>query len=245
MNDEDTPRIEITVAAPVDEVWDALRNKDKIRHWHGWDYEGLEAEIDLIFFAHVTEDAQARTLDVQGGDLFRLDPDGEGTKVTLTRAARGVNPDWDAYYDEITEGWITFLHQLTFAVERKPGAARRTLYFSGHNPDSRPPAGDLGLVSVADQQAGTTLEASLLGESVRGEVWFRSDHQFGVTVDAWGGGLLVVSSVDPTEAKPKGSAMAVLSTYGLGDETLDELNRRWSPWWSSRYPAEEPVPTPD
>jgi uncharacterized protein YndB with AHSA1/START domain len=238
MTDDETPRIEITVAAPVDEVWDALRTKDTIRHWHGWDYEGLDAEIDLIFFQHVTEDAEARTLDVQGGDLFRLEPDGEGTKVTLTRAPRGVNPDWDAYYDEITEGWITFLHQLKFALERQPGAVRRTLFFSGHNPDSRSVVDELNLPEHA---AGTPFEATLLGQQARGEVWFRSDHQCGVTVDAWGGGLLVVSSVDPTEARPKGAAMAVLSTYGLGDAELDELNQRWAPWWSGRYPAEEPV----
>jgi uncharacterized protein YndB with AHSA1/START domain len=35
MSDDTRPRIEVTIAAPVDVVWDALRDKDKIRHWLG------------------------------------------------------------------------------------------------------------------------------------------------------------------------------------------------------------------
>ena len=62
---EETPRIVVTVAAPAEAVWDALRNKDKIRHWHGWEYEGtqggLEEEIDLIYFTKV-DDSQVGTL---------------------------------------------------------------------------------------------------------------------------------------------------------------------------------------
>lgn len=122
----DTPRIEVTVAAPVDVVWNALRDREKIRHWHGWDYEGLEQEIDLIFYTEHTEDARARTLELHGGDRFELQPDGDGTRITLTRSAPGGDPEWDAYYDDITQGWITFLHQLKFLLERRPDAPRRT-----------------------------------------------------------------------------------------------------------------------
>ena len=92
MSDGTRPRIELTIAAPADVVWDALRDKDKIRHWLGWDYNGLDGEIDLIFFTETAEDASARTLRLHGGDEFRLDPHREGTRVTLTRAPRGDNP---------------------------------------------------------------------------------------------------------------------------------------------------------
>src|SRR5215510_1969159 len=122
MSDDTRPRIEVTIAAPVEVVSDALRDKDKIRHWFGWDYDGLDGEIDLIFFTETVEDASARTLRLHGGDEFRLD---------------------------------------------------------------------------------------LLGEDVTGEMWYRSDHQLGITVDAWGNGLLIVSSVDPAPNKPKGAAMAI------------------------------------
>lgn len=233
---DSTPRIEVTVAAPVDTVWHALRDKETIRHWHGWDYDGLDGEIDLVYFTEIKEDAAARTLDVQGGDLIRLEADGDATRVTLTRVPRGTNPDWDAYYTEITEGWITFLHQLKFAVERQPGAARRTLFFAGSNESGRSVVDELGL------PAGPTVETNLLGEHVKGEVWFRSEHQYGVTVDAWGDGLLVVSSVGPTGDRPDGAAMAVLSTYGLDDARLAQLKERWTPWWTQRFPSEEEFP---
>jgi uncharacterized protein YndB with AHSA1/START domain len=219
----DTPRIEVTVAAPVDVVWAALRDKNTIRHWHGWEYEGLDDEIDLIYFDHMTEDAEARTLTVQEGDHIRLEPDGDRTRVTLTRAPKGVNPDWDAYYDDITEGWITFLQQLRFAVERRPGVPRRTVFLSGHNKSGRSLAEDLGL------------PAHLTLEDAKTELWYRADHQLGVTVDAWGGGLLVVASTGPTDAKPDGTAMAVLSTYGLSDVELADLTSRWQAWWTERY----------
>jgi hypothetical protein len=215
------PRIEVTIAAPVDVVWEALRDKDKIRHWHGWDTEGLDDEIDLIFFTDTVEDGT--TLRLHGGDEIRLEPDGEGTRLTLTRAPRGDNPDWDAYYGEITEGWITFLHQLKFAVERQPGV-RRTLFYAGSNENAVNVEAALG-------------DGHLLGEEVKTEEWFRSEHQLGLTVDAWGGGLLIVSSVDPTPSKPQGAAMAILSTYGLDDAQLAALDARWRPWWAQHFPS--------
>jgi uncharacterized protein YndB with AHSA1/START domain len=217
---DDTPRIEVTIAAPVDTVWAALRDKNTIRHWHGWEYDNLDAEIELIYFTHMTEDAATRTLGVQDGDTIRLEPDGDATRVTLTRAPKGVSAEWDAYYDDITEGWITFMHQLRFAVERQPGVPRRTVFLSGHNKNGHVLADGLG---------------SVLGADVRTEVWFRSAHQLGLTVDAWGDGLLVVSSVAPSDEKPDGAAMAVLSTYGLTDDQLTDLTARWREWWTERY----------
>jgi uncharacterized protein YndB with AHSA1/START domain len=226
MSNDEPPRIEVTIAAPVDTVWHALRDKETIRHWHGWEFEGLDDEIDLIYFNHFTEDPEARTLSVQEGDLIRLEPspDGTGTRVTLTRAPRGVNPDWDAYYGDITEGWITFLHQLRFAVERQPGTPRRTVFLNSHNKSGRDLEKDLGLET-----------GKLVGEDVRTEVWYRAEHQLGVTVDAWGDGLLVIASCAPTEAKPDGVAMAILSTYGLTDDQLADLTTRWRDWWAERY----------
>ncbi|KPI13274.1 hypothetical protein OK006_3662 [Actinobacteria bacterium OK006] len=234
MSDNARPRIEVTIAAPVDVVWDALRSKDKIRHWMGWDYEGLPGEIDLIFFTGTVENASARTLTLHGGDEFRLEPHGEGTRVTLTRVPRGDNPDRDAYYDDVTEGWVTFLQQLKFAVERHPGAVRRTLSFVGGNDNA---VHLIDALDLADIAAGTPFQRNLLGEDVAGDMWFRSDHQLGITVDAWGNGLLIVSSADPSPSKPNGVAMAILSTYDLDDAQLAELDSRWRPWWTERFPG--------
>ncbi|GAA0957787.1 hypothetical protein GCM10009554_68980 [Kribbella koreensis] len=234
---KETPEIVVVVAAPVDAVWDALRDKEKIRHWHGWEDPQLDAEIDLIYFSDGTVE-DGHTLTSPNGDRFVVEPWEGGSRVTLTRAAYGANPDWDAYYDDITEGWITFLHQLRFALERHPGTGRRTLFYSGIGVRSAGPAELLGL----DGAVGSEYRADVVGEAVSGSVWFRSEHQVGLTVDQWGDGLLVLSYIAPGEEKPSGAAMAVLTLYDLGDNEREQLGERWQAWWSTRYPA---PPQPD
>lgn len=227
----ETPRIEVTVAAPADEVWSALRDRDRIRHWHGWDADGLDEEIEVIYFKGFTADAATYTLDSEG-DTIRLYPGGDRTRVVLTRGARGTNPEWDEYYDDITEGWTTFLHQLRFAVERHPGDVRRTVFLSG--PAAPSPIERLGLGGLAEHES---YAADLAGEQVSGQVWYRSEHQVGVTVDAWGNGLLILGVTGPSQVHPEGAAMAVLSTYGLGDAAYEVLERRWTRWWRGDDPA--------
>lgn len=234
MSDE-TPQIVVTVAAPVEVVWDALRDKEKIRHWHGWEDDRLDAEIELIYFDGSTADGEAHTLTTQGGDRFVVEPQDGGSKVTLTRAAYGDNPEWDAYYDDITEGWITFLHQLRFALERHPGEERRTLFYSGAGDRSTGPAEQLGLGAAV----GSAYEASVIDAAMSGQVWFRSEHQVGLTVDQWGDGLLVLSYIGVSEQKPDGAAMAVLTLYGFGDDERSATDQRWQEWWSARYPSPE------
>jgi hypothetical protein len=227
-------KIEVTVAAPVDTVWNALRDKEKIRHWHGWEYEGgLDQEIEQIYFTRAVEDGT--TLRLGNGDVFAIEAVEGGSRITLTRAPRGADPDWDAYYDDVTEGWITFLHQLRFAVERHPDDSRHTLFFAGIG--ALYPIVEL---TIPAQPAGTPYELDLIGQRVKGEVWYTSDHQTGVTVDAWGNGLLVLSHLPPSEQKPAGASMAILSLYGDTDRA--ELETRWRTWWSARYPEELNLP---
>ena len=45
-------RVEVTVDAPRDEVWRALTEPEQIRHWFGWEYDGLDDEIEFIFVEH-------------------------------------------------------------------------------------------------------------------------------------------------------------------------------------------------
>jgi uncharacterized protein YndB with AHSA1/START domain len=234
MTEEQRPRIEVTVAAPVEVVWEALRDREKLRHWHGWEYEGteggLDQEIDQIYFTGFTEDAAARTLELEGGDRFVVEPVEGGSRVTLTRAAYGDNPEWDAYYQDITEGWITFIHQLRFALEHHPSEPRRTLFYSGEGEPG--PAQVLG---IPELPSGTQYEVELVGEPASGRVWFRSEHQVGLTVDGWGDGLLVLSHVAPSEQKPNGAAMAVLTLYDVDDAAREEIDKRWRGWWSPRF----------
>jgi hypothetical protein len=97
----------------------------------------------------------------------------------------------------------------------------------------------INALSLADIAAGAPFQMNLLGEDVKGEMWYRSDHQLGITVDAWGNGLLIVSSVDPTPSRPKGAAMAILSTYHLDDTHLADLESRWRTWWTARFSGGE------
>ena len=162
---EDRPQIVVTVAAPVEAVWDALRDKQKIRHWHGWEYEGpeggLDEEIDLIYFTRAVE--EGTTLTLGNGDEFVVEPVEGGARITLTRAPRGADPEWEAYYDDVTEGWTTFLNQLRFAVERHPGEARHTLFYSGTGPVS--PMAELG---ISAGPAGSSYELELVGRAGEG-----------------------------------------------------------------------------
>jgi hypothetical protein len=232
VNDETPPRIEVTIAAPVDAVWRALREPQQIRHWHGWDDPGLDAEIQLIYLDEdkITISEAEHTLEVQGGDRFELTDLGDRTRVRLTRAPRGSNPEWAAYYDDITEGWITFVQQLRFALERHPGDARRTLFFMGKPRDR---TALITQLTPADTPTPMTTEE-----------WFRSEHQVGRTVKEWGDGLLVVGETPPSAMKPEGGAMAVLSTYGLNEDAFEELRSRWATWWTDRYEPDQPPSSP-
>jgi hypothetical protein len=214
-------QIEVTIAAPVDEVWQALRDPARIRHWHGWELEengGLDAEIDVIYTQDVVESEDSHTLTLKGADVFTLHDAGAGrTLLRLVRAPRGTNPDWDAYYDDISEGWIIFLQQLRFALERHPDSPRRTVFLSGA---AGSPLAALGLPT--DIEPGARYTATLAGEQVAGQVWFRSTNQAGFTVDGWGDGLIIT-----------GKGLAVLTTYGQNDQAYQQFQAHWTEWWAA------------
>ncbi|WP_181784748.1 SRPBCC family protein [Pseudonocardia pini] len=230
---EPTPRIEVTVSAPPDRAWAALRDRDLVHQWHGWQYDELGAEIDTIFFTDVVEEVPGRTLVIGGGDRFDVLPEGTGARIVLTRAPLGGDPEWDAYYQDITEGWVSFLHQLAFALDRHPADPRRTLFYSRDDLTTAEVVGALGLDAVT-AGPGERYTTTLRGEDVSGRVWFRSTHQLGLTVDPWGDGLLVVAGIPPSERAPKGSTMATLTTYGLTEEAYAALDAGWSAWWAAR-----------
>ena len=37
--------VEVTIAAPIETVWRALRDRDDLRRWHGWEDPTLDEEI--------------------------------------------------------------------------------------------------------------------------------------------------------------------------------------------------------
>jgi hypothetical protein len=197
--------VETTIGAPFERVWSALRDPDEIRRWHGWDYDGLAEEIDVIYLRDVAADEQAGTLAMADGSRFELERAGDETIVRLSM------PDPGTGYDEIREGWASFVTQLRFALERHPGEDRRTLQLSGTSPAPLDPG------ATGDRYEGETA----WGERWSGEVLFRNEHQVALTVDAYGPGLVVL------HAKPDGTGMAIVTAYGLDDDAFAALERRW------------------
>jgi hypothetical protein len=236
MTDDEHVSIDVTIAAPAESVWPWLRDRDRIGRWHGWLSDGLADEIDLIYFDHATESIEPYTLDLDDGDRFTLTEDDGATTVRVTRGPRGSNPEWDAYYDDITEGWISFLAQLRFAVERQPERSRRTVFLATDEAGPRPQ----DALGLAELQPGERYDLTT-GLTATGECWFAAARQVGVTVDRLGPGLLIVCERPHMSARPEGGAMALLTTYGLDDQRFADVRDEWVAWWRSTYPrSDEP-----
>lgn len=231
---EDHVLVEVTVPAPADAVWAALRDPQQIKNWFGWDADSLKDEIDFIFVTHAEAEEERRTVTFVGvPDRYEVEARGETSLVRVVRSA--PVGEWTDVFDGMIEGWISFTQQLAFAFARHPGQTRRTIFFSG------PPRADgLGrsVLGLDATPAPGEPYAMPLGPDAdaSGQVWFTARHQIGVTVDAWGDGLLVVLDSPPREDKrPRGSTMLTLTTYGLSDAAFAALEGRWKAWWDARF----------
>ena len=108
--------VDIEIAAPADRVWRALRDREDLRRWFGWEYDGLEDEIEEIFIAGATEVEPGRVLDT-GDGVFVLEDRGAATGLQVTRSAPPM-PGRDP--DPIDDGWRRFAGQLADLLEGRP-----------------------------------------------------------------------------------------------------------------------------
>jgi len=234
--------VEVTIAAPADTVWNALRDPDQIRRWFGWDADSLADEITYIFVDHARADDETRTLVFEGvDDRFEVvTRDGR----TVLRVIRSVAADatWDDVYEDMTEGWISFVEQLRLYLDHHAGSERRTLYFSGVAGEGTPrPSQALGLDGLRALSDGATYQpVDLVGETLSGQVHHRTPFQLGLTVSTWGDGLLIVTDRPPGERAPHGGGSAILTTFDLDEANFADLEARWSAWWAARYAAAAP-----
>ena len=216
--------IEVTVEAPAGEVWASLRDPEQIRRWHGWQYDQLDAEIREIYLDGVTADEDTYSIQVDGGDRLELQPGSRGTRVVLTRAEGAGAADTGA--DEITEGWIIFLHQLKFLHEKHPEDIRRTLFFSGRGDADALP----GLLHTVPAEVGPA--------------WYRTGHQQGIVLPDLGPGLLITAgkpSVTGDDGTASVDVMAVITMYGVLDGEFGLQRDIWTAWWRSAFPdADDP-----
>ena len=234
--------VDVTIAAPVDTVWRALRDPAQLAQWFGWDYEKLAEEIDVIFVAGGVEAEPGRVLDL-GGDAFELIAEGASTRVRVVRSDPPAGDTWDGVYDDVDEGWVTFVAQLAFWLEVQNGiardvSARRTLYFAGHRETPAAPTltGAVRLSALDGLAVGEryALTAST-GETLAGRVRFRSTFQLGVSVDAWGPGLLVFAQRPSSDKSPQGGGFALITTFGLTTDALTRLEAAWASAWQAAF----------
>lgn len=241
-------RQEILLNAAPDVVWQNLREPDLIRQWHGWDDPGLEAEIQQLYVDHAVVAVDGSEL-VLGGHRIQLEAaeghDGPATVLRLTRTPPlgEDGMDWDAIYEDVDEGWATFLHTLQFRLDRHPDDERRTGFWWGRSidPYGPRPVLALGLGVLDELHPGESYEATLAtGDEVAGEVWFRTAHQVGISVASWGEGLLVLAE-SPSLFPPHAASMMVANFYGLDDAERSAIVDRLTKAWSGEFTA-EPLP---
>ena len=217
--------IEVTVGAPVETVWESLRDPDLIKLWMGWHYDQLDAEINVIFMTDEKADPDTHTLELGDGDRFEVFEGEKGTVVRITRAPFVPDTEWSAYYHEITEGWLSFLQQLRFMYQEHPGEVRRTLFLAG-----------TGSAALA------ALEESI--PTTAGESWYSAERQYGTVLPELGPGLLIIATKPPAtddQGNVTVGVMAIVTTYGLDDESFDAERSRWESWWRSGYPESDPA----
>lgn len=236
----DVPIIVLPIAASADQVWQALRDRDLILQWFGWDAQTLPAEIELIFFDHAVADDDARTLRFEGmSDRFEVEARGQQSILRIVRAGPSPDTDWDLGFEDMTQGWMAFAQQLKFGLEHHSlQGRRRTLYLNGSPAEGDPlGAGALGLddLPLVGQQFNEIVGPE--EDGLTGHVWHKSRHQFGVSVDQWGDGLLIVMDRPPNDRWPTGGSHATLTTYGMDEAEFEALEARWREWWDEHFQA--------
>ncbi|MGQ0590869.1 MAG: SRPBCC family protein [Sphingosinicella sp.] len=228
--------VEMTIAAPADEVWDALKDPAKIYNWHGWDDPSLKEEIEFIYVTHARHDDDAKIMRFEGfGDRFEVEARGDKSVLRVVRAMP-ADAEWSDVYEDMVEGWISFVEQLRFGLERHDLGARRALYLSGcAKPGGSAPIAALGLTRLRDAEPGEGIDAVLPTGEKMGEVWHHNNWQIGVTMPDWGDGLLIVTDKSVTDTSPDGRGALILTVYGFDDAAFADLESRWRGWWDAHY----------
>lgn len=200
-------QVETVIHAPREAVWRALLEPDRLRQWFGWDYEGLDAEIEFIVGVCQPEPPD-RIVIGEAGEAIELTADGGRTIVRAVRPGPLDDARWEDIYDGIEEGWRAFFEQLRFWLERHPrGGRRRTIYLTG-------------VASSAD-----------VLPTVTGELWHESRLQR-ICVAPEGHLVGAAAQQSLATAEP-GPISVTVSTYGLDDDTFEAVRAQWAQRWRS------------
>lgn len=238
----ETAQISVLINADAEQVWKALREPKLISQWHGWEVVSLDDEIAMIYFSDSKEAADHLRLDLGEDHTFTLVPGAEGT--TLNLEVRRGNGPMAPYFNEMVEGWTSFLHQLKFMLEHHPRTPRRTYYADGLAKNTTKLWAAAGIDTGWLPDAGESYELSLTnGVALAGNVWFRSENQIGLTVSNYadhGDGLLILAQQEPSPGiREKAGAQLIISTYGLGAAAYEQIATDWDTFMEENFPSPE------
>jgi uncharacterized protein YndB with AHSA1/START domain len=238
--------VEILVAAPIEKVWTAVKDPVEAQRWFGWDYPTLAADLVQMWKDSHTDEVKREIWADTMPDRFTFEAVGEThTVVRIVRAAPATDSSWTGIYDDMIEGWTTFMQQLKFALERHPAENRRTIFLNGRakTAGTPHPIEALGLAPVWVVPNGERYEVSAAtGDRLSGTVFYRAPHQMGLTVDGFGDGLLIVQVRPKTAKSAHGGGSVIVTTYGTSDADFAQLRDRWSRWWTDTYEVIEIQP---
>ena len=193
----------ITLPAPPATVWSWLRDPALIHRWHGWQCDDLADEIELIFNTETTVVDEGRAANI-GGHLFEL------------AAVEADAADADA--DAETRLTVTrqFDNEYAFDIDQGWISFLQQLRFAlARHPD--------------DERRTHFLHGPTLPDAplpITGSTWFESEFQRGIVAEDFDGLAIVYQ-------RPDGSAMVIVTAYGLDDAAFDAIGRRLDTWWSS------------
>src|SRR6187431_1125670 len=199
--------VEILVAAPIDTVWKAVQDPVEAQRWFGWDYPNLAAELVEMWKDSRSDETRREISSDNMPDRFTFEDLGTHTVVRIVRSAPAGDNSWTGIYDDMIEGWITFMQQLKFALERHPADNRRTLFLNGRakSAGASHPADALGLSSLWVVPNGEKYEVTAAtSDRLTGTVWYRAPHQMGFTIDGFGDGLVIAQIRPKTEKSAHG-----------------------------------------
>jgi hypothetical protein len=195
--------VEISVTAGRDVTWETVTQPARLRQWFGWDYDGLDAEIEQIF---VDEATLWGPESLGWADGSRLEVSGDDEQARVRVAREGAGPGDPERYDAIEEGWRAFLIQLRFLLDERPRGRRRTLYLTG-------------------EAQGRQAMALVEGE------WQRFGPRVAWIVDG-DRHLVVVSGQLPLDDPAAGRVEVTVSTYGREDAAFEAVREDWSKRWA-------------
>lgn len=229
--------VEIDVPADLDTTWDHLREPALVRRWYGWDGPDQDERVrQFVEAARTGGVGEARVLSWRHGRGVHvtLTPHGPATLVVVTRPP--AEAEFGEAYDEVDEDWI----QRRARAAVRPGRAPRPgeAHLVGPRPGRRrPPAPAAGPDRAA--RCARHPDRRARGHPAAGRHHGRRHAGLPYRVLRRVAAARVRAIVPRGAAQtpprgaqhPNGEVDAVLHTYGMDDETMAQVTRRWGGWW--------------